>query len=83
MTFDSATVGWAPQTTRVLKSVLDLAGVVGIRIRIEMFSPARRCPKCRSQAEVFVEPGGMCAACWGLAQIPRRLKTDGHLARRD
>jgi hypothetical protein len=64
---NSATHGWEANAIRVSLAALELAQIRRRQITVEMFSPAKFCQNCNSQAQVFVKPHDICATCWSLS----------------
>jgi hypothetical protein len=42
----AAVFGWAPETTKILRSVVALADFARLEITVELFHPAHECRKC-------------------------------------
>ncbi len=75
---DSKAIPWDPCEVRLATAVMDMAEAANVRATAELYYPARLCSHCNMRSTVFVEPEGICAACWSLYILKGtadRLKT--------
>lgn len=75
---DTKASPWDPCEVRLATAVMDMAEAANVRATVELHHPARTCRQCGAQGTVFVEPDGVCAACWSLFLLKGttdRLKT--------
>jgi hypothetical protein len=74
---------WTQRTIEAALSVLRLMRIMHAAGDVELRLPARECPACKRETEVFVVPESLCSDCWSRNAIaawkvmPRFLAGNG------
>jgi hypothetical protein len=60
---------WKARTVQYAISILRLMRLMNAEGDVELRRPARKCPECGKDAEVWVVPQGLCGSCWSREAI--------------